>query len=118
MTGLICGFEPFGTLTTNPSLVVAEHVASQLPGGVFVELPTSFRRVTKRLDDAIERENPNFAIMFGYAASPDLSWICRGWRPRLGGRRSGLILQSGRTKPRVSSRVGAGSTGRVCCGSQ
>lgn len=69
MKGLIGGFEPFGTLAVNPSVVVADQVASQIPDCSFIELPTSFRGVVAQLDAAVERVKPDYAILFGYASS-------------------------------------------------
>lgn len=66
---LVTGFDPFGGESINPAYEAVKRLDSKIAGAeiVKVEIPTVFRKSIKKLDEAIERENPNVVICVGQA---------------------------------------------------
>ena len=71
---LLIGFEPFGSLDTNVSWVVADKVATRGVVGVDIvieQVPVSFSRVHVALREAVEKHSPNMLIMLGQSSVTD-----------------------------------------------
>lgn len=72
MAILLTGFEPFGSVTRNPSGSIVEHVRSSATGafaGVAGEvLPTAFAAAGERLRNLIRAHRPQAILCLGVAA--------------------------------------------------
>lgn len=66
---LVTGFDPFGGESVNPAYEAVKRLDDKVAGAeiVKVEIPTVFNKSIKRLDEAIERENPDIVICVGQA---------------------------------------------------
>ena len=65
---LVAGFEPFGSLDTNPSERVLPRLAARAPEGAVVStrvLPVSFRRAFAPVREAMENERPHAVLLLG-----------------------------------------------------
>lgn len=64
---VITGFGPFGSLTVNPSTMIARRVDERVDAA-FVALPTSYARSRVALREAVRTHRPDVVLMFGHAA--------------------------------------------------
>ncbi len=66
---LVTGFDPFGGESVNPAYEAVKRLDNNIAGAeiVKVEIPTVFRKSINKLDEAIERENPDIVICVGQA---------------------------------------------------
>ncbi|NLV75648.1 MAG: pyroglutamyl-peptidase I [Tissierellia bacterium] len=66
---LVTGFDPFGGESVNPAYEAVKRLDDNIAGAeiVKVEIPTVFRKSINKLDEAIERENPDIVICVGQA---------------------------------------------------
>lgn len=66
---VVTGFDPFDGASTNPTQLLAEHVASlNLPDVVADVLPTSYRRSEFAMTALVRRLRPSSVCMFGLNA--------------------------------------------------
>lgn len=73
MKVLITGFDPFGGEKVNPALEAVKKLDDKIAGAQIVklELPTVFGKSIKRLEEALEKENPDIVICVGQAGGRD-----------------------------------------------
>lgn len=72
MTILLTGFEPFGSVTVNPSQQIVEHFAQQQNMSVVTGvLPVVYDVAADQLIELIEQHNPQAIIMLGVAQRRD-----------------------------------------------
>lgn len=66
---LVTGFDPFGEESVNPAYEAVKRLDDKIAGAeiVKVEMPTVFNKSIKRLEEAVERENPDIVICVGQA---------------------------------------------------
>lgn len=66
---LVTGFDPFGGESVNPAYEAVKRLDDNIAGAeiVKVEIPTVFGKSINKLDEAIERENPDIVICVGQA---------------------------------------------------
>lgn len=75
MRWLVTGFEPFGTYDLNPSARLVVALGGDAIGAV---LPVSFERARQRVEELIERHEPDAALLLGLAAErPGVSFELR-----------------------------------------
>lgn len=69
MKVLVTGFEPFGGEKINPSLEAVKMLENKIAGAdiVKVSMPVVFGKSIKKLEEAIEREEPDAVICVGQA---------------------------------------------------
>ncbi len=67
---LLCGFEPFGQYTINPSWIAVKAIPEEIGCAEIVkqQLPVSFRLAHQELEKAIEKEQPDIILCTGMAA--------------------------------------------------
>ncbi|QQY79292.1 pyroglutamyl-peptidase I [Keratinibaculum paraultunense] len=66
---LVTGFDPFGGESVNPAYEAVKRLDDNIAGAeiVKVEIPTVFGKSINKLDEAIEKENPDIVICVGQA---------------------------------------------------
>ena len=66
---LLTGFTPFAGETINPALEAVKHVKPEIAGMEIVklEVPTVFGESVRLVQEAIEREQPDFVLSIGQA---------------------------------------------------
>ena len=66
---LVTAFDPFGGETVNPAYEAVRMLEDTIAGAniVKLEIPTVFRKSVKKLEEAIEKENPDVVICVGQA---------------------------------------------------
>lgn len=66
---IVTGFEPFGGEKVNPSLEVVKKIKDNIAGAdvVKVKVPVVFDKAIKVVENAIEKEKPDFVLSIGQA---------------------------------------------------
>ena len=66
---LVTGFDPFGGEAVNPAFEAVKLLPDRIAGVevVKLEIPTAFRRSALALEEAMERERPDFVLCVGQA---------------------------------------------------
>ena len=66
---LVTGFDPFGGESVNPAFEAVKLIPGRIAGVdvVKLEIPTAFRRSALALEEALERERPDFVLCVGQA---------------------------------------------------
>lgn len=66
---MVTGFDPFGGESINPAYEAVKRLEDNISGAeiVKVEIPTVFRKSIEKLDEAIQRENPDVVVCVGQA---------------------------------------------------
>lgn len=69
MKVLITGFDPFGGENINPALEAVKKLPDTILGSEIIklEIPTVFRESLKKIDENIEKHNPDIVISIGQA---------------------------------------------------
>lgn len=85
---LVTGFDPFGGEKVNPSIEAVKRLPDTIAGAdiIKVELPTVFGKSIKKLEEVLERENPDITICVGQA----------GGRNRISVERVAINISDGR----------------------
>lgn len=73
MKVLITGFEPFGGEKVNPSIEAVKMLGNKILGADIVkaEIPTVFNKSIEKLEELLEKENPDITICIGQAGGRD-----------------------------------------------
>ena len=66
---LVTGFDPFGGESINPALEAVKKLPNTILGAEIIklEIPTVFRDSLKKIDENIEKHNPDIVISIGQA---------------------------------------------------
>ena len=69
MNVLITGFDPFGGESINPALEAVKLLPENISGAevIKLEIPTVFRKSLAKIEEAIEKHNPDIVISIGQA---------------------------------------------------
>ena len=69
MKVLITGFDPFGGESINPALEAVKLLPENISGAevIKLEIPTVFRKSLAKIEEAIEKHNPDIVISVGQA---------------------------------------------------
>ena len=69
MKVLITGFDPFGGESINPALEAVKLLPENISGAevIKLEIPTVFRKSLAKIEEAIEKHNPDIVISIGQA---------------------------------------------------
>ena len=69
MKVLITGFDPFGGEKINPALEAVKLLPETIEGAevIKLEIPTVFRKSLAKIEEAIEKHNPDIVISVGQA---------------------------------------------------
>ena len=67
---LITGFDPFGGESVNPALEAVKKLPDTILGQevIKIEIPTVFRKAVEKIEENIEKHNPDVVISVGQAA--------------------------------------------------
>ena len=67
---LITGFDPFGGESVNPALEAVKKLPDTILGQevIKIEIPTVFRKALEKIEENIEKHNPDVVISVGQAA--------------------------------------------------
>lgn len=66
---LVTGFDPFGGDKTNPAIEAVKRLPDEINGAEIMklEIPTVFRKSAKVVEEAIEKEQPDYVVHIGQA---------------------------------------------------
>ena len=70
MKVLITGFDPFGGESINPALEAVKLLPENISGAevIKLEIPTVFRKSLAKIEEAIEKHNPDILVITGHDA--------------------------------------------------
>ena len=69
MKVLITGFDPFGGEKINPALEAVQKLPNEISGAevIKLEIPTVFRKALEKIEEAVQKHNPDIIISIGQA---------------------------------------------------